>query len=487
MTARQVLRAGAAVMALTMLAASGARAQEGDPNCKDLSAETQRDDVLIARTWLPLQIAFEAMDSACKAHKFLGNLFSSEPDLDKITPDDLFEAAKPEGSEGGDAAFKAAIKKQPAVTAKSGWNPEPQAQYIVVPPINPDGQPSLFQPNGASSETAPKSISEIEGNGTLLTPEGMKRGTFNHGKLEGVGEEIDPDGVWRSGTYEAGTNIGNMFEVRTIDGKTYLAAGSAVNGKLDGMVERIYADGSRQFEEWDNGQFVQAGVRAPKGQSAIAPQPKVSASLSGDRLESRIKGASSAGALFALADELGDEGNADGAKAAFRALLSRYPNSPLATKAADRLAALGGSAGGGGGGGGGTKWKDFSAPTTSAGSSVSQGTGSYGGNYATSIREPGLPASFYARYTGHNLTKEECLSQNNALGWNTTGFDRNDTILMLRAAIALTEAGIIIIRQCENNPQAVQQMQIWATQRSASIATCRQVATDPAICLRSPF
>jgi hypothetical protein len=43
------------------------------------------------------------------------------------------------------------------------------------------------------------------------------------------------------------------------------------NGKLDGMVERIHADGSRQFEEWENGHIVQLGEHVPKGERPIQP------------------------------------------------------------------------------------------------------------------------------------------------------------------------------------------------------------------------
>ncbi|HMJ06806.1 MAG TPA: hypothetical protein VK474_11165, partial [Chthoniobacterales bacterium] len=255
MTAKRTWLGGVAAIALAIIVAPAARSQAVDSNCADLSSETKRDDILIARTWLPMQIAIETMHRACKTHDFLVNLFSKESDPEKVTADDVFEAEKPAGADGGDAAFRAQLRKQPSVAGSPGWNPAPSAHYIVVPPINPDGAPSLFQPNSPLNGAEPKSAAEIEGSGTLLTPEGLKRGNFADGKLDGIGEEIDPDGVWRGGTYEAGTNVGNMFEVRTIGGKTYLAAGSTVNGKLDGMVERIYADGSRQFEEWENGQL----------------------------------------------------------------------------------------------------------------------------------------------------------------------------------------------------------------------------------------
>jgi TPR repeat protein len=50
-----------------------------------------------------------------------------------------------------------------------------------------------------------------------------------------------------------------------------------------------------------------------------------------------LKDVPNAGALFALGDEADEKGLKANARAAFRALVSRFPDSPLATKAADRL------------------------------------------------------------------------------------------------------------------------------------------------------
>lgn len=401
-------------------------AQSAEPNCAAVSSETQADDVKFARTWLPLAIAYDAMQGVCEAHNFLGRVFSRQPDPDKITAEDVFEASTPAASASGDASFKARLGKLPSAASQPGWNPEPTPDPIIFPPPTLGGDPSLFQPNRPLTGEPPMSPSEIEGRGTLLTPQGMKRGTFEDGKLTGVGEEIGPDGMWRGGTYEAGRNIGNLFEVATIDGKTYLAVGSIVDGKVDGMVERVFADGSRQFEDWENGKLMQTGLRAPKGESPIAPQVR--------RQE---------------------------------VATSEPTPAPMVQR---------------------SRPPPVEAPAPAAAQSVDRNI-DYSQGYETQVVNPGLPASFYARYTGRNLSQAECNNQANELGWGprTDALPRDSTVLLLRASIANLEAMIVITRQCENLPGAKPAMASWATSRTAAISTCQSISTDPGACLRAPF
>lgn len=260
-------------MPLALLAATPAAAQSGASKCVPQSGSDEEFQQEIARSWLPFQIGMDVARASCRVNEFFDDLLKRKPDPDKITLQDVLESSKPDVGKRHDPTYDARRARMPSPTTRPDWNPNPSTSIVVLPPPTPGGTPVLFQPNEPGG-AVPTSVGQVQGNGTLMSSEGMKRGTFVGGKLNGVGEEIDPNGTWRSGTYDRGTNTGQMFEVRMIDGKTYLVAGSVVNGKLDGMIERIFADGSTQFEDWENGQLMQVGNRAPKGRYALAPQAR---------------------------------------------------------------------------------------------------------------------------------------------------------------------------------------------------------------------
>lgn len=71
-------------------------------------------------------------------------------------------------------------------------------------------------------------------------------------------------------TYRSPSNIENILDVVTIGGKTYLVD-RQFDGKLNGMMQRVFADGTVQFEEWESGRLLQVGLRGPFS-STIAPQ-----------------------------------------------------------------------------------------------------------------------------------------------------------------------------------------------------------------------
>jgi hypothetical protein len=260
-----------ACVVFALLAAAPATAQS--TACTPQSGSDEEFQQEIARSWLPFRVGVDVARASCRVHEFFDELLKRKPDPDKVTLDDVMESSKPDVGTRHDASYDAQRARMPSPTTRPGWNPNPTTSIVVLPPSTPGGTPVLFQPNAPGGPT-PTSVAGIQGNGTLLSADGMKRGNFVGGSLNGVGEEIDPDGTWRSGTYDRGTNTGQVFEVRSIKGKTYLVSGSVVNGKLDGMIERIYADGSTQFEDWEGGKLMQVGVRAPKGQTALAPQTR---------------------------------------------------------------------------------------------------------------------------------------------------------------------------------------------------------------------
>lgn len=309
------------VITLSVPAASPAQESSSEPkydynNCRPLTPDEQAID----RENILLQFVAPAFDSTCKKIELIKNLVRKKDDPDKIDANDVFDAAKPNINartnpygipEGlSDEEFKKRLAEAQYRAQNPNWKADQEltrrrqtnaanddtrsleqriadgsvdpiiaddrqlrGDPVVLPPTKPGGSPAVFQP-AEPGGPVPTKISEINGEGVLISPDGMKKGPFNQGNLNGYGQEIDPDGTWRGGTFQNGTNMGYVYEVRTVAGKTYIAAGSVVNGKLDGMIERVYADGSTQFEDWEEGQMMQVGARAPKGQAALAPQAR---------------------------------------------------------------------------------------------------------------------------------------------------------------------------------------------------------------------
>ena len=233
-----------------------------DENCKPLS---EKDKALISENILLNAIA-PLWNKPCRGVEFVENLLKKKDfHPDKIDADDVFDAAKPNITarsnpygipEGlSDVEFNRQLaqakyrarnpnwKAEQAATARRFSNPADEAvaesnardeqqlrgDPVVLPPATPGGSPVVFQPVEAGG-TVPTKISEINGEGVLLSADGMKKGPFKGGKLNGYGEEIDPNGTWRGGTYQYGRNVDQVWEVRTVDGKTYVVSGDVVDG-----------------------------------------------------------------------------------------------------------------------------------------------------------------------------------------------------------------------------------------------------------------
>ena len=446
---------------------SGMQAQEisaqsrYNNDCRPLSPE----ELAIERENILLQLLAPLKNTACERVERIRNLVRKTDDPDKIDANDVFDASKPNITarsnpygipEGlSDADFKKRLaqakyrarnpnwRAEEAANARRQSNPANEAvtesnardeqqlhgDPVLLPPATPGGTPVVFQPAEAGG-LVPTKLSEIGGTGTLIGADGMKKGTFKNGKLNGYGEEIDPDGTWRGGTYDRGTNVQSMFEVRKVDGKTYLAVGDVVNGKLDGMVERVFADGSTQFEDWENGKLMQVGNRAPKGQTALAPKTR----------QQPVEVAETEDA---------------------------YKHTGPRTKIAP-----------------GTT---FDPARTTQGSTTQKLAS---GPYRNQIKDPILPASFYSRYTAQNLAPAECNRQSDALGWRSKVDAVNasgNLILQLRGIAAEMEALLVISRQCENTPGAQAELDNFARQRTAAIENCLGLSNDSAICRKSPY
>lgn len=100
---------------------------------------------------------------------------------------------------------------------------------------------------------------------------------FSEGALAAAGAQpsapANPDAPWKKGArYRVAGNIEKWLDVANIDGKTYLV-GNQWDGKRDGMMQRIFADGTVQYEEWEDGRSLQNGMRGSYA-ITIAPQPR---------------------------------------------------------------------------------------------------------------------------------------------------------------------------------------------------------------------
>jgi TPR repeat protein len=78
---------------------------------------------------------------------------------------------------------------------------------------------------------------------------------------------------------------------------------------------------------------------AQKQLDAIGPQ--LASLEAADSFAAELEKVKTAGALYALGDEQATKGDRDKARLAFRAILTRFPDSALAATAAQRLGALG--------------------------------------------------------------------------------------------------------------------------------------------------
>lgn len=124
-------------------------------------------------------------------------------------------------------------------------------------------------------------------------------------------EQIDQDGYALYGRGIARLSLG-----QTEGGQADMAASVA-----------RFGDVASDYARW--------GVYAPGSEPSPAPVQTSVAPVSDFQTKLDTYGA---GQLFALADELAEQGQADQSRAARRALISRFPESPLAATAAQQLA-----------------------------------------------------------------------------------------------------------------------------------------------------
>jgi hypothetical protein len=311
---------GISLALAAVLAEAPAPAQQYDADCKPLPPGEEQLDREIAKAWLPIGLGFAIADKVCGGKNYLNKLLSDEPDPDKITPTEVFDAVRPDvppaistqehyrleneaaerlkaraeaekraylNSNPADEAVRESEERDRALRADGqvpqyGVNPAPVTQpgyvaapgYSTLPPLNPDGFITVFQASGAQADGAAlESLDQIDGEGTLLSADGLQSGQFVDGELDGEGQEITADGVWRGGTYVDGGLEGPGFEVGTDeDGTQYALNGNFVDDLPDGQVTVAYDDGNMQRQLWGDGRMLTEGPMATSEQ-ALADAP----------------------------------------------------------------------------------------------------------------------------------------------------------------------------------------------------------------------
>ncbi|MBX3594062.1 hypothetical protein [Sphingomonas sp.] len=320
----------------------------------------------------------------------------------------------------------------------------------------------------------------------------MVRGLVGDKGLNGIGEIRDPDGTVRGGYFSNGKQQGNGFVSGSEGGRAYVTEGVFADDKLNGRATTTFGDRSSRRELWEGGTRIAVGPSAPAGQAPVEAVYKSPAQLAAE--EEQAFAASIAkmgpGELFAKADELRAAGKLDLARQTLRSLVSRFPNSPLAATAAQQLSGFGGGGSSGtrpgGGSPGGGAAPSPGSPGGAVGTRPAPPGG--GGNYRTQIPDPILTASWYNRYTAHNLPLAECKAQANGdvqrnlaariKPMQSTG----SAAYSARAAAIMLEFAMVVFRQCEQDPQLAPVLTQLSNTRRQTIQTCRQVATGPSMC-----
>jgi outer membrane protein assembly factor BamD (BamD/ComL family) len=120
--------------------------------------------------------------------------------------------------------------------------------------------------------------------------------------------------------------------------------GTFLNGQADGMMLVTYPDFSSRKELWKNGKLLATGEKVPRGVVPKDPDYKSPEQIAAEKaaeadakFAAQIEREKNPGALYALGDEWAEKGDMAKAKSAWRELIKRFPDSPLATQAAGRL------------------------------------------------------------------------------------------------------------------------------------------------------
>lgn len=238
--------------------------------------------------------------------------------------------------------------------------------------LDKDGRVRWFEGTSARNAT-----NQLSGNGVQIDSRGLiKAGIVIDDAIGGGGIERAADGSWSAGTFKGGQLDGAGYQLKS-DGKgtAPVLEGTFRNNQPDGVMLATWPDFSSRKELWKDGKLIVAGPKVARGQ--IPPDPKSPEQIAAEkaaaekaRFESDLAQLANPAAIYAFADEWSSKGDMDKARAAWRSLMTRYPDSPFALRAADRLGGGSGSSAGTTGSASATRGVSATRPVSASGLEV---------------------------------------------------------------------------------------------------------------------
>lgn len=269
-----------AVTLIALCAATPALAQTVyDKNCAPVPPGSDEAFVTnICRTHVSCDIAYRIASAGCKVQEFTDKIADTFAAKGKLEAEDVEQAAKPDGADDLTASMRSHATKMTAeerarrdaedhernLRNSNAANDGPgfRPDETVLPPTRKGGFISIFEGSGNAKD----------GQGTLIGEDGIAKGTFKDGKLQGEGEQILADGTYRGGNYKDGQIAGKGFEFGEKDGKSFVTEGTFKADQPDGIVTVTYDDKSSERVRWENGMLVARGPRAKPGE--VPEDPK---------------------------------------------------------------------------------------------------------------------------------------------------------------------------------------------------------------------
>jgi hypothetical protein len=394
-----------AVAPVLLMTAGIANAQDsGDRmlGCREASSDEDRSKLALLRSYTLTSIAVSANNRLCKVHDRISSwLAKEEPEM--LSMEQLTDAAKPDAQKAlealerkkadqammqrvearrwweankgrftnaADEAVREHNERTEREALEKSWAPNPPPAGADTAAVLTDDAPAviwrdkrggfinIFKGNGpADPQSATvETGDEINGEGTLINDKGIQRGTFENGKLEGAGEAISNDGSWAVGTFDNGEMEGQGIVIaEDADGQVAVTEARFRDGAPDGLAETTFENGSSRRDIWAEGKKVATGAIAAAGKMPETPEYKSPAQLAAEAEKAFLAALdteTNPGELFVMADGFAEDGDLAKARQAWRALVRRFPNSPLAAQAAARLGNSGASGAGSGNCGG---------------------------------------------------------------------------------------------------------------------------------------
>lgn len=336
-----------------------------DANCnpKDYTADELLQQELCS-AHIGCRLTMKAANSACKVKDFFSNLGSllggrSTPDnYDVMEALNRTEVVQTPGvrQTNSAAARDTAAGRRPSYDRSNAAQVDWQ-QSSTTPP-NILGAPVSYLNKGEGGyatwfegKDGYAASGQRNQTGTLIDSKGdIKSGTILNGQILGNGvRRAAADGSWAGGPFDSnGLNGQGYTSAPDGTGKPPVLEGTFKNGLADGMMLVTWPDFSSRKELWKDGKFIAAGPIVARGQ--VPPNPKTpeeeaaeKAAAEKAKFEADLAKLPNAGAVYAFADEWAAKGDMDKARTAWRSLMTRFPESPLAVKAADRLGGGSGS------------------------------------------------------------------------------------------------------------------------------------------------